>query len=122
MPAEPEPLSIAEVVSRAVSACELGEASELLDELLERFEDADEPVSSAGDLVQRLDETAGAMDPEGEDPALLMAAAVTVYLAHRRDEFDAEPATLLHLAARAEFDGEPPPAVRRWLRAAGVEP
>jgi len=56
-----------------------------------------------------------------KDPALHKAAAVTVYLAHRRDEIDSGPDTLLHLAARAEFDGEPPRTLAEWLQAAGIE-
>ncbi len=37
-----------------------------------------------------------------------MAAAVAVYLAHRRDELDEDPVHVLRMAARAEFDGHPP--------------
>jgi hypothetical protein len=50
-----------------------------------------------------------------------MAAAVTVYLAHRRDEVDEDPVDVLRRAARAEFDGNPPANVANWLEAAGVE-
>ena len=71
------------------------------------------------DIESPLQQAIAAIEPQGKDPALLMAAAVTVYLAHRRDEID--PDTLLHLAARAEFDGEPPRALAEWLQAAGVE-
>lgn len=113
-------MTTAQVVARAVSACELGEVDDRLDDLLEDFEDADEPVSSQ-DISSALEQAVGQLDPEGEDPALQMAAAVATYLAHRRDELDADAATLLHLAARAEFDGDPPPAVAGWLAAAGVE-
>ena len=68
-----------------------------------------------------MQQAIAAIEPEGKDPALLTAAAVTVYLAHRRDEIDSDPDTLLHLAARAEFDGEPPRALVEWVQAAGVE-
>jgi hypothetical protein len=50
-----------------------------------------------------------------------MASAVAVYLAHRRTELDNEPDQLLRLAARAEFDGNPPPAIADWLSERGVE-
>jgi len=49
-----------------------------------------------------------------------MARAITVYLAHRRDELDEDGETLLRLAARAEFGGDPPPAVAAWLVEQGV--
>jgi hypothetical protein len=50
-----------------------------------------------------------------------MAAAVVVYLAHRRDEVEDDPLDVLRLAARAEFDGHPPPPVAAWLEEVGVE-
>jgi hypothetical protein len=65
-------------------------------------------------------EATGALDPDETDPALAMAAAVAVYLAHRRDELDDDREHVLRLAARAEFEGEPPPAVASWLDAQGL--
>jgi hypothetical protein len=50
-----------------------------------------------------------------------MARAVITYLAHRRDEMDADAEDLLRLAARAEFGGNPPDAVARWLAERGVD-
>jgi hypothetical protein len=121
MPTEPDPITLAEVVRRAGEVCELGEVDEGVDALLERFEDADEPVSAVEDIESLMQDARGAIDPDEDDAALAMATAVAVYLAHRRDEIDADAATLLQLAARAEFAGEPPPAVHAWLEAAGVE-
>lgn len=121
MPTEPTPLTLAMAVHRAVTACELGEPDEGLDELLLRFEDADAPIRGLSDIELRLDEVLGTIDPDWEEsPALSMARAVVLYLAFRRDEADAPPEELLRLAARAEFDGHPPPHVRAWLEAAGV--
>jgi hypothetical protein len=115
MPTEPEPVTLAEVVRRAVEVCDDG-SSEGLSQLLEQFEDADQPVSAVADVEQTLDEAIGP-DPE---PQLDMARAVAVYLAHRRDLIGAPPAELLRLAARAEFDDAPPEPVARWLEAQGV--
>ncbi len=121
MPTEPQPLTVAEAVQRAVNACELGEPDEALDELLLRFEDADTPIRGLDDIEQRLDEVLGTIDAEWEESgALAMARAVVVYLAYRRDEAQAQPEELLRLAARAEFEGEPPRAVADWLAQAGV--
>jgi hypothetical protein len=50
-----------------------------------------------------------------------MAVAVATYLAFRRDELNDDPADVLRLAARAEFDGQPPDNVRQWLEEQGVE-
>jgi hypothetical protein len=51
----------------------------------------------------------------------MMAIAIATYLAFRRDEFDDDPHDLLRLAARAEYNGNPPEHVRAWLEDQGVE-
>ncbi len=121
MPTNPQPVTLAEVVHKAVEVCADG-SQDALDELEQTFEDADEPIAAIGDIEELLDERIGPPefdDPEVE-PAFAMARAVILYLAHRRDERDAEPAELLRLAARAEFDGKPPAAVQQWLAEHGV--
>ena len=60
------------------------------------------------------------MDPQDEDPAVMMAIAVATYLAFRRDEMGDDPGDILRLAARAEFNGNPPDNLRAWLDAQGV--
>ena len=120
MPAQPEPPSVAQVVQRAVQVCDPSGQNPDVADLFARFEDSDEPVTSVPDLEQRLAEAVGALDPEGDEPALAMAAAVAVYLAHRRDQVADDREDILRLAARAEFDGDPPPAIAEWLAAEGV--
>jgi hypothetical protein len=121
MPTEPQPVTLAQLVHRAVQACDPDGSDDALSELLDRFEDAEEPVSAvADDLEQRMAEATGAIEPDGALPSLVMASAVVVYLAHRRDELDAPRETLLSLAARAEFGGQPPAHVSQWLEAEGV--
>ena len=44
-----------------------------------------------------------------------------LYLGHRPDQIDDDEEDLLRLAARAEFDGNPPERVTAWLRERGVE-
>jgi hypothetical protein len=122
MPTEPEPLTLSEIVQRAVVVVD-PDGTQGLDDLLQRFEDDDEPLSSVQAEIarQRIAEGAGAIDPQEEDPAVQMAAAVATYLAYRRDEVDEEPGALIELAARAEFDGHPPENVRGWLADVGIE-
>jgi hypothetical protein len=50
-----------------------------------------------------------------EDPPIVMAQALVLYLAHRLDEIDDDADELLRLASRAEFDGHPPERVTAWL-------
>jgi hypothetical protein len=119
----PEPVTLSEVVHEAVRICD-PDGGEGLGDFLARFEDADEPLSSvdAGVAAQVIAENAGALDPQAEDPALSMAAALATYLAYRRDEAgDLDEPGLLERAARAEFDGSPPEPVRGWLAERGVQ-
>ena len=106
MPTDPAPVTLAGI-----------------EDLLERFEDDDEPVGSYGAEIaaQRIAEEAGKLDPQAEDPAVQLAAAVATYLAFRRDEVDVEPHELLALAARADFAGHPPDDIRALLAERGVE-
>ncbi len=120
MPTEPEPVSGAEVVHRAATVCDPEGDEEGVSQLLARFEDRDEPITSLPDVEAEVLEAKGAIDPEDGDPAVTMAAAVTVYLAHRRTELDDDREEILRLAARAEFGGGPPPPVAGWLAAEGV--
>ena len=120
MPTEPDPITVSQVVHRAVEVCDPAGTDEDLADLFIRFEDADEPVTAVEDMEQRMAEAAGALDPQGDIPSLQMAAAVATYLAFRRDQLDEDPEDLLTHAARAEFNGNPPPAVANWLEEQGV--
>jgi hypothetical protein len=115
-------VTLAEVVHRAVVVVDPdGDAG--LEDLLVAFEDDDEPLDSTSAEIaeQRIAEEAGKLDPQAEDPAVQMAAAVATYLAYRRDELDEEPQRLLELAARAEFDAHPPAGVEDLLAERGVQ-
>ncbi len=116
MPTEPTPLTVSEAVHAAVDVCDDG--SESLAELLDRFEDDDEPIRGIADIEQHLDRKVGPIE-EG-DPAFRMACAVVVYLAHRRDEVRGEANEVLRLAARAEFDGRPDDELVSRLEQRGV--
>jgi cell pole-organizing protein PopZ len=115
-----EPPTLAEVVHRAVEVADPDGAEEGPAELLRRFEDRDEPVTAEADVEEEIAEVKGAIDPQDEDPAVVMTAAVATYLAFRRTEIERDPQELLRLAARAEFHGDPPENVADWLVAQGV--
>jgi hypothetical protein len=121
MSTEPEPVTLAQVARRAVDICDPSGMDADLADLYQRFEDADEPISAVGDIEARVAEGKGAIDPQDEIAPVTMAAAVIVYLAHRRDEVDDDPKDVLRLAVRAEFDGAPPAHVATWLVERGVE-
>ena len=122
MPNEPDPVTLAQLVNRAAEITDPDGADDDVTQLMQRFEDADWPVSGILESIeQRMAEAAGTLDPQEDSPGLQMAAAVTVYLAHRRDELTEDPVHVLRMAARAEFDGQPPANVANWLESAGIE-
>ena len=122
MPTEPQPVTLAQLVHRAAEITDPEGADDDVVQLTLRFEDADWPVSGILESIeQRLAEAAGTLDPQEDSPGLQVAAAVAVYLAHRRDELDENPDHVLRMAARAEFDGKPPANVAQWLETAGIE-
>jgi hypothetical protein len=115
------PPTLAQVVHRAVEVADPDGAEEGPAELLRRFEDRDEPVTAEADVEQEIAEVKGAIDPQDEDPVVVMTAAVATYLAFRRTEIDRDRVELLRLAARAEFDAKPAENVAQWLAEQGVE-
>ena len=122
MPTEPDPVTLAQLVHRAAEITDPDGADADVTELMQRFEDADWPVSGILESIeQRMAEAAGTLDPQEDSPGLQMATAVAVYLAHRRDELREDPSDVLRMAARAEFDGHPPANVANWLESAGIE-
>jgi hypothetical protein len=121
MPSEPQPITLFEVAKRAIEVSDPDDRDARLGDLLEQFEDADEPVTAIQNLEERVAIAVEGVDVEIDDPAVSMAAATILYLAHRRDELHDEPHRILRLAARAEWKGDPPDAVRDWLADRGVE-
>jgi hypothetical protein len=120
MPTEPQPLSLADVARRAVQVCDPDDTDAVLGDYLIQFEDADEPITAIQNLEERIALAAEGVDVDVADPSIAVANAVVLYLAHRRDEFDDDPDDILRLAARAEWQGNPPEAVVDWLADRGV--
>jgi hypothetical protein len=116
MPTDRTLITLSDLVRHATAIVDPDGDDPAVVELATRFEDSDEPVRGVLDeLEERL---AWGVD---EDPPIVMAQALVLYLAHRLDEFDDDPEELLRLAARAEFDGQPPETVIAWLAERGVE-
>ena len=120
MPTEPRPVSLFEIAKRAVDVADPDARDGRLGDLLAQFEDDDEPVTAVWNLEERVALAVERVDLEIEDPAVSMTAAAILYLAHRRDELDADPHHILRLAARSEWKGDPPEVVVDWLADRGV--
>jgi hypothetical protein len=115
MPIDPTTIPLSELIRRAAAIVDADGLDEAVTEFATRYEDDDAPVRGVLDgLDERIEWGAD------EDPSVVMAQAVTLYLAHRLDEFDDDPDEILKLAARSEFDGKPPENVIAWLEDQGV--
>jgi len=109
-------ISLSDLVHRAAAIVDPNGGDPAVAELVARFDDDDEPVRGILDsLEERL---AWGAD---EDGPIVMAQAITLYLAHRLDEVEDDPDDILRLAARSEFDGQPPVPVAQWLEARGID-
>ena len=117
----PQPITLFEVARRAVEVVDPSATDERVSDLLVQFEDADEPVTAIDNLEERMAIALEGVDVEVGDPAVSMAAATILYLAHRRDELHDDPHKILRMTARAEWKGDPPENVRDWLADRGVE-
>jgi hypothetical protein len=102
MPTEPHTPTLAETVHRACEVADPTGSDDAVTELLTRFEDRDEPVSTVTDVEGQLAEAGGIIDPDGDSPALATAIAVATYLSFRRDQFDADREELIRRATKAE--------------------
>jgi hypothetical protein len=119
MATEPEPITLFDVAKRAVQICDPEGRDGVLGDFLAQFEDDDRPITGVN-VEERVAVATEGVDYDVEDPGVQMAAAVIVYLAHRRDALDDDPDDVLRLAARAEYKGEPPEPIRDWLSDRGV--
>jgi hypothetical protein len=116
MPRDRQLITVSALVRAAVAIVDPDGADPAVVEFETRYEDDDVPVRGVLDgLEERL--AFGA----DEDPAVAVAQAVVLYLAHRLDELDGDPGELMHLAARAEWNGRPPEAVVEWLALQGID-
>jgi len=121
MPTEPQPVTLAHVARRAAEVVDPTDDDGDVADLLLQFEDADEPISGVlPTLEQQVAEAVGRVDPDGIIPQVQMMGAVITYLGHRRDEVSDVDADILRLAARSEYDGDPPPTIEEWLADQGV--
>jgi hypothetical protein len=121
MPTEPDPITLSQIARRATEIVDPRGGDDDVTHLFTALEDDDRPITTVQDLEGRLALAEDGLDLDGDNPAMDVAVAAILYLAHRRDELDDDADDILRLTARAEWDGHPPAAVRDWLEARGVE-
>jgi hypothetical protein len=113
-------VTLAQVVRKAAEVVDPDDADAAVGDFEIAFEDADEPVRALDDVEQRVATVLYDLDPAVQSGSLSMVGAITTYLSYRRDELKAHPDELLRLAARAEWDADPPAVVREWLDERGI--
>src|SRR3984885_8201323 len=69
MPTEPRPISLFDVARRAIEISDPDDRDSRLGDLLEQFEDADEPVTAIQNLEERVAIAVEGVDVEIDDPA-----------------------------------------------------
>jgi hypothetical protein len=121
VPTEPRPVTLAQIVRRAADVVDPDDGDAAVGEFELAFEDADEPVRALDDVEARVATALAELDPAVANASLAMLGAITTYLSYRRDELHAPPEELMRLAARAEWEGDPPDMVVDWLADRGVE-
>ena len=122
MPTEPAPVTLAELARRAAELVDPADENADVADFEQQFEDDDEPARALLEeaLDERVAEATRRIDPEGDLPQIAMAGAIVRYLAHKPAEVSDGRESLLRLAARAEYHGDPPPVVSDWLVDQGV--
>jgi hypothetical protein len=103
MPTEPHTPTLAEIVRAACEAADPDASDDRVTDLLVRFEDRDEPVTTVLEEVEEeLVEARRIIDLDGDSDRLRNAVAVAIYLAFRRDEINDDPDELIRRANAAE--------------------
>jgi hypothetical protein len=116
MPTDRSTTTLSELIRRATAIVDADGIDDAVTSFSARHEDDEIPVRG---VLDGLEERLGWGGDE--DPPVVMAQAVTLYLAHRLDEVEDDPEEILRLAAHSEFEGSPPEPVEEWLNRNGIE-
>jgi hypothetical protein len=120
MPTEPDPITLSEIARRATEIVDPNGVDDDVTHFYTQLEDDDRPITTVQNLEERLAFAQEGLETDADNPAIDIAVATVLYLAHRRDELEDDPADVLRLTARAEWKGHPPAAVQNWLEERGV--
>jgi hypothetical protein len=112
--------TVSEVVREAAAICDPEGIETAVTALYESFEDDDRPTTAVEDLAGDLLGTVRGIDPDGDDPAALAAAAAAVWLATNPSQKD-DGDHVLREGVRLVFEGSPPEPLAKWLDARGVK-
>jgi hypothetical protein len=120
MPRDPDPLTLADVIRRAVDVADPDARDDNLAALAEEFEDDDEPVSGVDQLDEVLADAELDVDADGDDPEVALAIAVARYLAHHRGAQGSDDERLITQAVRWQWRDHPPEDLKAVLGERGI--
>jgi len=112
--------TISEVVREAAAICDPEGTDTAVTGFFESFEDDDRPATAAEDLQGELLSTVRGIDPAGDSPVALAAAAAAVWLATNPGQAG-NGDHVLREGSRLVFEGDPPEQLADWLAKRGVE-
>jgi len=115
-----DPVSLFDVVRRAVEAADPDGNDQNLGDLMAEFEDDQEPVSGVDQLDEVLANAELDLDVDGDDPGIALAVSVARYLAHHRGALGTDDERLIVEAVRWQWHDHPPDAVGDLLAARGI--
>jgi hypothetical protein len=114
--------TVSEAVRDAAAIVDPGDADDAITALYEIYEDDDRPVTAVEDLAGTLVATAEGIDPEGDDGAVLAAAAAAAWVGMnpRDPNEDHEADHVLREGVRMAFGKDVPSQVEAYLAGRGV--
>jgi hypothetical protein len=111
MSRDADPITLFDVVRRAVEAADPDLSDPNLGDFLKEFEDSREPVSGVDQLDEVLAEAELDLDADGDDPEVALAVAIARYLAHHRGALGEDDEALREQAIKWQWHDHPPAGV-----------
>jgi hypothetical protein len=113
--------TVSEAVRDAAAIVDPGDSDDAIMALYEIYEDDDRPVTAVEDLAGTLVATAEGIDPDGDDGAVLAAAAAAAWVGlnprDRNEDHDVD--HVLREGVRMAFGKKVPPQVESYLAGRG---
>jgi hypothetical protein len=119
-PRDADPVSLFDVVRRAVEVADPEGGDPALGDFLKAFEDDQEPVSGVDQLDEVLAEAELDLDVDGDDPAVALAVGVARYLAHHRGALEQADERLIAETVRWQWHDHAPEAVLDLVAERGI--
>ena len=114
--------TVSEAVRDGAAIVDPGDADDAIMALYEIYEDDDRPVTAVEDLAGTFVATAEGIDPEGDDGAVLAAAAAAAWVGlnprDRNEDHNVD--HVLREGVRMAFGKKAPPQVKDYLSGRGV--